>query len=91
MALPLHSSVLLALVAALSCAALPAHAAMFKWVDESGSVTYSNTPPQDPGKVTDLVTIEEPAPPKPIEPAAAARRPIRETRAGSATRRHGEA
>ena len=71
----LHPAVLLALVVALSCA-LPAHAAMFKWVDESGSVTYSNTPPPEPGKVTDLVRVEEPPPPKQVEPAVAAPAPV---------------
>jgi len=71
----LHPAVLLTLAGALSCA-LPAHSAMFRWVDESGSVTYSNTPPREPAKVTDIVRIEgPPPPPRHSEPAVAAPAP----------------
>lgn len=45
------------LLAALLCAAPAANAVMYKWVDETGSVTYSNAPPADPDQARDVTTI----------------------------------
>lgn len=56
-------------------AAAPVHAAMYKWIDEEGSVTYSNQPPPEPSKVRELTKIDAaplPAPDKrPVESAGA--------------------
>ena len=38
------------------------HAVMYKWTDETGSVTYSNAPPADPQKARDVTTIEDISP-----------------------------
>lgn len=38
------------------------HAVMYKWTDETGSVTYSNVPPADPEKARDVTTIEDISP-----------------------------
>lgn len=47
-------------IAALFIGSAPAaHAVMYKWIDAEGSVTYSNTPPTDPGQVTELTKIED--------------------------------
>lgn len=32
---------------------------MYKWVDETGSVTYSNAPPADPAKAREVTTLED--------------------------------
>ena len=52
-------SIRIAIAAFVLCAAPGAHAVMYKWVDAEGSVTYSNTPPPDPGQVRDLTRIED--------------------------------
>jgi hypothetical protein len=46
-----------AALAALLCAA-PAHAEMYKWIAEDGTVTYSNTPPTERGKVKDVTKMD---------------------------------
>lgn len=43
------------------------HAHIYRWVDDSGNVTYSNSPPMDPSKVRELVTIQEDRPPTAAE------------------------
>lgn len=35
---------------------------MYKWIDENGSVTYSNAPPADPHKARNVTTIEDISP-----------------------------
>lgn len=44
--------------AALSLAA-PVQATLYKWMDQSGNVTYSNVPPPESAQARDLETIEE--------------------------------
>lgn len=58
----------LALCAVLTlCLAVPAQAAMYKWVDKDGSVVYSETPPPDG---TDAITLTlQPPPDVPENPA----------------------
>ena len=36
-----------------------AHAAVYKWVEEDGKVIYSNEPPPDPAKVSELTRIDD--------------------------------
>ncbi|MGZ8211346.1 MAG: DUF4124 domain-containing protein [Burkholderiales bacterium] len=48
-------------------AATCGQATIYRWVDESGNVTYSNAPPTEPHKAHELVTIEEERPPTSIE------------------------
>ena len=66
----------LALAAALAFTSLPAGAQMYKWTDEAGSVTYSNTPPSEPAKVSDVTKIDDintvPLDSRPKAPQAAA-------------------
>ena len=38
------------------------HAVMYKWTDETGSVTYSNAPPADPDKAREVMTLEVASP-----------------------------
>lgn len=38
---------------------IASHAAMYKWIDEDGSVTYSNTPPVDRSKVKEFTKVED--------------------------------
>jgi hypothetical protein len=47
-----------------------AHAVVYKWVEEDGKVIYSNEPPPDPGKVSELTRIDDlqPADLAPREP-----------------------
>jgi hypothetical protein len=45
-------------VCAAACAALPAMAAMYKWVDENGRVVYGDTPP--PGAKAEKITVTTP-------------------------------
>ena len=40
------------------CAAPAGYAAVFKWTDTEGSVTYSTQPPPDPGKVRNLAQLD---------------------------------
>ena len=48
------------LVVLLALAVAPAaDAVMYKWIDDSGSVTYSNTPPPDPSKVKGFIVLED--------------------------------
>ena len=49
----------IAIAALLIGSAPAARAVMYKWIDAEGSVTYSNTPPTDPGQVKDLTRIED--------------------------------
>ena len=49
-------------LAALLCAAPAANAVMYKWIDETGSVTYSNAPPADPQKAHNVTTIGDISP-----------------------------
>ena len=58
------------LFALLAVAAVPAVAAVYKWVDRNGVTQYSSTPPPD-GKVTKLHI--RPAPPRKVIDAAAQR------------------
>ncbi|MGE0080380.1 MAG: DUF4124 domain-containing protein [Thiohalomonadaceae bacterium] len=77
----------LALCAALTlCLALPAQAAMYKWVDKDGSVVYSETPPPDASNVTTIAPPPlPPSPPPPREAPAEASpgQPVGDTPAGS--------
>lgn len=55
----------------LFCAALPAHADLYRWIDpESGSVKLSTQPPADPRINAEVVPFRHPAAP-PASPAAA--------------------
>ena len=48
---------------------------MYKWIDETGGVTYSNAPPADPHKAHGVTTIEDIRPdPGRREPALGAAR-----------------
>jgi len=49
----------IAIAALLIGSAPAAQAVMYRWIDAEGSVTYSNTPPTDPGQVRDLTKIED--------------------------------
>ena len=40
---------------------------MYKWIEEDGSVTYSNQPPSEPAKVKELTKIESPPAPATVE------------------------
>ena len=64
----------IAIAALLIGSAPTAHAVMYKWIDAEGSVTYSNTPPTDPGQVRGLTRIEDmstvPADKRPQEASA---------------------
>jgi Domain of unknown function (DUF4124) len=57
-----------AAVAALVLGAAPAvQAVMYKWIDENGTVTYSNHLPPDWSGIKEITLIEEPAPPPPAD------------------------
>ena len=61
-----------ALLALFALAAPLAHADIYRWVEEDGNVTFSDTPPMDKTKVYELSKI--PTPPRaPATPQAAAR------------------
>jgi hypothetical protein len=51
-----------ALSAALLCASPIADAVMYKWVDDTGSVTYSNAPPVDTQSAREVTKIEDISP-----------------------------
>jgi hypothetical protein len=57
-----------AVLAALLCVT-PVHAEMYKWIGEDGTVTYSNTPPTERGKVKDVTKMDN------INTVAADKRP----------------
>jgi hypothetical protein len=63
----------LAAAAALALASATANAAVYKWTDTEGKVTYSNTPPPDSAKVSDVTKIDDitavPADKRPSQPA----------------------
>jgi hypothetical protein len=44
-----------------------AHAVMYRWVDQNGSVTYSNQLPPDGSRVRGLTVVDDPAPPTAYE------------------------
>jgi hypothetical protein len=48
-------------------AAPAADAVMYRWIDENGSLTYSDQMPMDPSKVRGLTVIDTPAPPSQFE------------------------
>ncbi len=48
-----------ALAAALLLGAASAHSQLFRWIDDHGSVTFSNEPPSDPAAVRDLTVVDE--------------------------------
>ncbi len=48
-----------ACVAAMLCAPVAAHADMYKWTAEDGTVTYSNQLPTDRSTVKDFIKIED--------------------------------
>lgn len=52
-------TVLCVALCAVACSALPAAAAMYKWVDENGRVVYGDTPP--PGAKAEKITVTTPA------------------------------
>ena len=54
---PVSAALLLAAVAV--AAAFPAQAQMYKWIDERGQVTYSNTPPPNATQSNKLGIVEE--------------------------------
>jgi len=57
---PLSAALLsAALLSAALAVALPAQAQMYKWVDERGQVTYSNTPPPNATRSNKLGIVEE--------------------------------
>jgi hypothetical protein len=58
---------LLTLAACLVCAASAAQAAMYKWTDESGTATFSDQPPAEPDKVSNLTVVD--TQPKPQQPS----------------------
>ena len=58
-------SSLVSVVILLAAAVGPAHAQIYKWVDEAGKTHYSDTAPMDgkkPGTVTDRISVYTPAP-----------------------------
>lgn len=62
-------------LAALLGAAPAAHAAMYRWVDDDGNITYSNQLPEDRSAAREVTTITPPKaatpePPKQAQPAA---------------------
>lgn len=59
------------LVAALLGAAPAAHAAMYRWVDDDGNITYSNQLPEDRGAAREVMTITPPKAPAPEPPKQA--------------------
>ena len=65
----------LAIAAVFALASPGIGAQMYKWADEAGNVTYSNTPPADPAKVKDVTKIDDintvPIDKRPKEPQAA--------------------
>jgi hypothetical protein len=56
----LSKSIGYSLAAALALSAAVAHATMYRWVDENGSVNYSDQPPANPATVRQLTVIDEP-------------------------------
>ena len=56
----LSKSIGYSLTAALALSAAVAHATMYRWVDENGSVNYSDQPPANPSNVRRLTVIDEP-------------------------------
>ena len=48
-----------ALAAALFIAASAAHAQMYRWVDENGSITYSTQLPSDKSSAHDLTIVDD--------------------------------
>jgi hypothetical protein len=58
MTTPLHTTLQVALVAALA-AAPAAHSQMYRWIDAHGSVTFSNQLPSDTRAVKDLTVVLE--------------------------------
>jgi len=56
--------------------AASAHAELYRWVDPTtGSVTYSNVPPADPGVNAQVVPYSGPLPPKAPPPSSLAKPP----------------
>jgi hypothetical protein len=51
------------------CGPVPAHAEIYGWVDSSGVVTYSNLPPPNGAKLTDVIH-ETPVSPQAVADAA---------------------
>jgi hypothetical protein len=49
----------LLVAALLVAAALPGQAGVYKWVDESGKVTYTDTPPPDAAGKSEAVAVEQ--------------------------------
>ncbi len=52
-------SVALTLISSALMAAPPANAQMYKWVDERGVVSYSNSPPPSAGKTSKVSVVED--------------------------------
>lgn len=59
MKLPARGIIRFVVAMALLGGAMASHAAMYKWIDEDGSVTYSNTPPVDRTKVKEFTKVED--------------------------------
>lgn len=53
--------------AALLSLAVPAEATLYKWLDQNGSVTYSNIPPAEGVEVRELETLDENRAPTAVE------------------------
>ena len=47
------------LLSAVLATALPASAQMYKWIDERGVVSYSNSPPPNAGKTSKVSVVED--------------------------------
>lgn len=58
------------LTLALLLAALPASAVLYKWVDQNGKVHYSDQPPPDGAKKSDVVNAPAPGTPSTAKPSA---------------------
>ncbi len=72
MSLP-HSMVVLAAGLAWALAGQPAWADMYKWVNDEGGVTFSNTPPRDLSRILEVFPASEwPRPGAAAPPAPAA-------------------
>ena len=56
----LSKSITCSLTVALALSAAVVHATMYRWVDENGSVNYSDQPPANPSVVRQLTVIDEP-------------------------------
>lgn len=59
MKVPAPALIRLVVAVSLLGGSIASHAAMYKWTDEDGSVTYSNTPPVDRAKVKEFTKVDD--------------------------------